>query len=62
MASTCSLLHLRSTLVICDNSLAMASEKEKGIKAASWVYAFCSWVEALEAETQNPGGRPGLRG
>lgn len=62
MAATISLLCLRSTLITNDNLWYMASEKERGIKDASWITAFCGWVEALDAEVRNPGGGPGLWG
>lgn len=40
----------------------MESKKERSNKDASWITAFCNWVEARDADTGNPGGRLGFGG
>lgn len=35
----------------------MESKKERSNKDASWITAFCNWVEARDADTGNPGGK-----
>lgn len=50
---------LRSTLIRYGDYLDMESKKERSNEDASWITAFCNWVEALDADTGNPGGRLG---